>query len=363
MSIASELSQLNTNKTNIKAAIVGKNPTVSPTDNLSQWPTSIGSIVELKGETKTITPTTSQQTINPSSGKNGITQITVNPVTSSIDANIVSGNIKDGVSILGVTGSYEGSGSGLQGYTLTIVDEGGGVYDHVSIVAYHSDGTSETHYGSGTINNVSYIYAPVNSDHESCWNTGTLYSGYYYILLMQDTTVKYQSACFLKGTMITLSNGIEKPIEDITFDDELLVWNFDNGCLSKAKPIWIKKPEINDYWFLNKYKSGKVLKTTGKSETGWGHRTFDLNKNKFIYTTESVSDNIFTLDGIDTHMSCERIEEPCEYYNIITERHFNLFANRILTSCSLNNLYPIKDMKYVKDGRKLRDISDYKDIP
>ena len=44
MSIASELSQLNTNKTNIKAAIAGKNPTVSPTDNLSQWPTSIGSI-------------------------------------------------------------------------------------------------------------------------------------------------------------------------------------------------------------------------------------------------------------------------------------------------------------------------------
>ena len=163
MSIASELSQLNTNKTNIKAAIVGKNPTVSPTDNLSQWPTSIGSIVELKGETKTVTPTTSQQTINPSSGKNGITQITVNPVTSSIDANIIAGNIKKDVSILGVTGDYEGSGGGgLQGYTLTIIADDNSNGPDISIVAYHPDGTSETYVGgSGTINNVSYIYAPI----------------------------------------------------------------------------------------------------------------------------------------------------------------------------------------------------------
>jgi len=97
MSIASEISQLNTNKTNIKAAIVGKNPTVSPTDNLSQWPTSIGSIVELKGETKSASPSTSQQIIIPSTGKNGITQMTILPVTSSIDANIVAGNIKKDV--------------------------------------------------------------------------------------------------------------------------------------------------------------------------------------------------------------------------------------------------------------------------
>lgn len=168
--------------------------------------------------------------------------------------------------------------------------------------------------------------------------------------------------CLLRGTKVTLSNGSEKPIENITFDDELLVWDFDNGCYASAKPIWIKKKEILDYYFVNKYKSGKELLTTGQSETGWGHRTFDMNKSKFIYTTESVSDNIFTLDGADMHMSCTRVDEPCEFYNIITKRHINLFANRILTSCSLNNLYPIKDMKFVKDDRKLRYISDYKDI-
>lgn len=67
-----------------------------------------GSAVELQGETKTVTPTTSQQTITPSSGKNGITEVTVEAVDNTIDSNITSGNIKSGVTILGVSGTYEG---------------------------------------------------------------------------------------------------------------------------------------------------------------------------------------------------------------------------------------------------------------
>lgn len=58
-----------------------------------------------------ITPTTSQQTITAPSGVDGYSPITVNAVTSSIDANITAGNIKNGVSILGVTGTYSGGGS------------------------------------------------------------------------------------------------------------------------------------------------------------------------------------------------------------------------------------------------------------
>ena len=44
--------------------------------------------------------------ILPSSGKNGITKINQTIVDSSIDSNITSDNIKQGVSILGVTGDY-----------------------------------------------------------------------------------------------------------------------------------------------------------------------------------------------------------------------------------------------------------------
>lgn len=67
-----------------------------------------GSVIELIGQEKTITPTTQEQIITPDTNYNAITKLTINPVTSSIDSNIVPENIKNGVTILGVTGTYTG---------------------------------------------------------------------------------------------------------------------------------------------------------------------------------------------------------------------------------------------------------------
>ena len=54
-----------------------------------------------------VTPTTSEQEITASSGKT-LRKVTVAAVTAAIDSDIVAENIKDGVDILGVTGSYTG---------------------------------------------------------------------------------------------------------------------------------------------------------------------------------------------------------------------------------------------------------------
>lgn len=57
-------------------------------------------------ESLSITPSTSQQLIYPTSPHNGFDEVNVDAVTSSIDANIQASNIKDGVTILGVTGNF-----------------------------------------------------------------------------------------------------------------------------------------------------------------------------------------------------------------------------------------------------------------
>nr|DAO94738.1 MAG TPA: tail protein [Caudoviricetes sp.] len=63
-----------------------------------------------KLQTKTVTPSASTQTVKPDSGYDGLSQVTVNG-----NSNLVAGNIKSGVSIFGVTGTYTGSGSSTSG--------------------------------------------------------------------------------------------------------------------------------------------------------------------------------------------------------------------------------------------------------
>lgn len=55
-------------------------------------------------QSKNATPTTSQQVITADTGYE-LAQVTIAGVTSSIDANIAAGNIKSGVTILGVEGT------------------------------------------------------------------------------------------------------------------------------------------------------------------------------------------------------------------------------------------------------------------
>ena len=76
--------------------------------NIKQGETILGvqgSVVELNGETVNVSPSTSQQVIEPTAPKNAITRATVAPVTSAIDSNIQPGNIKEGVTILETTGT------------------------------------------------------------------------------------------------------------------------------------------------------------------------------------------------------------------------------------------------------------------
>ena len=75
-------------------------------DSIRNLPDASGTIEPTLQE-KTITPTTSSQTITPDETYDGLSSVIVEAVTSSIDSNITSSNIKSGISILGVEGSLE----------------------------------------------------------------------------------------------------------------------------------------------------------------------------------------------------------------------------------------------------------------
>ena len=179
------------------------------------------------------------------------------------------------------------------------------------------------------------------------------------VVLTGDTTVTIvYEYCFLAGTKITLADGTQKAVEDVTYDDTLLVWNFDEGKLDAAKPIWMNIPSYANRYFETTTSSGKKIKTVGPH----GHRFFSTDTRTWIYADEIMGHSIYTEDGIEEVVSSTRHEcEPTLFYNLITDKHINCFADRALAGCSLENgLCPVdENMRFVDDGRKKRTLEEF----
>lgn len=166
--------------------------------------------------------------------------------------------------------------------------------------------------------------------------------------------------CFVEGTMVTLSSGDQKPIEQVTYDDSLLVWNFDEGKFDESKPLWICNPFYLPNHRMMKFSDGSKLSV---ASFDIGHRIFNMQSNRFTnlnspetpFGTETLTDSGKTVALIGD----ELILKKCRFYNIITHKHINIFANGLLTSCKLNNIYNIENMKYIKDERRLRGIEEF----
>lgn len=151
----------------------------------------------------------------------------------------------------------------------------------------------------------------------------------------------------------------KKKISEVDYDDEILCWDFDNGEFAIAKPIWIKKCEQTNKYNLLKFSDGSTLETINQ------HRIFNVEKGMFTYPMSDdtpIGTTTFNSKGEYVKLvSKEVVEKPIDYYNVMTEYHINLFANDILTSCRLSNMYKVKDMKYVCNKKRNNgyDLSKY----
>jgi len=165
--------------------------------------------------------------------------------------------------------------------------------------------------------------------------------------------------CLVAGTLMSLSNGTQKKIEDVTYDDVLSVWNFDLGELSEARPLWVKSKQTAADYTLVKFSDGTELKTVG-------HHLFNKQAGEFTrITTDDTPVGTITVNeqGEEiTIVSKELIKDTVDYYNIWTQYHLNAYANGVLTGNRYCNIYPVVNMKYVKDDRALRSAEEFVSI-
>jgi len=121
MTIASEIQRIKNNIASAYTACVNKGATLPNKQDSANLANCINNIEvgsNIETEEITITPTKNVQVKTPT--KDGFSKVTVNAVNSSIDSNITSNNIKNGVSILGVTGNL----TELIGQTKTVTSNG-----------------------------------------------------------------------------------------------------------------------------------------------------------------------------------------------------------------------------------------------
>lgn len=123
---------------NANTAITAKKGTAAA--NLNGLPEAIGGIPDSDPELqdKTVTPTGKTFTVNYDSGFDGLRSVTI-----AGDSDLVPENIAEGVTIYGVTGTFEGGGNAIPKPYATYIEEAKAVYtgDYVNVIYAEGYGT------------------------------------------------------------------------------------------------------------------------------------------------------------------------------------------------------------------------------
>ena len=177
----------------------------------------------------------------------------------------------------------------------------------------------------------------------------------------------FKESCIAAGTLITLADGTQKKVEDLTMDDVLLVFNHETGEYEAAGIIFIENDGYDYYNVINlTFSNGTTTKII------YEHALFDLTLNKYVYITEeNCTDFVgheFALQSGDTF---ERVtltdayvaEEYTGCYSLVTVYHLNYFIDGLFSIpggiTGLFNIFEYGD-DLVYDQEKMQaDIEKY----
>ena len=192
------------------------------------------------------------------------------------------------------------------------------------------------------------------------------------IVQAEDAEKPKKKSCLTPDTLIMLADGSEKRVDGLEAGDRLLVWDFDNGCLTEA-PLT---------FFHAVREEAPVLRVSFSDGTSVGiveeHAFFDLTDRQFVTIStveqeEYLKGHSFAklTDGQITEVTLTGIAEDgavMDYYSPVTEAHFNCFANGMLNISGfmegLYNVFALEEdaLKY-DAGQKAEELQLVGELP
>lgn len=149
---------------------------------------------------------------------------------------------------------------------------------------------------------------------------------------------KDSGTCIAEGTLITLADGRQVPVESLTGNESLLVWNLYTGAFDTAPILFIDKDASAAYKVINlAFSDGTGLKVISE------HGLWDYNLNRYVYLDEDAAQyighwfNKQTTDG--NVMTSSRVQltgvtvawEETAAYSPVTYGHLCYYVNGMLS--------------------------------
>lgn len=149
--------------------------------------------------------------------------------------------------------------------------------------------------------------------------------------LTQNTTLTYDNSCLTADMMVTLADGSEKQICDLTSDDTYVAYDLATGDLVTAPAKYFDAVNGHSGKFAGQYQKytfedGTVIKEVHK------HRFLNLTRMEFIYLCHwSIGDRIYKMDGTTPALvSREIVTGTVEHFTVTTEKYHNGFVQGCL---------------------------------
>ena len=193
---------------------------------------------------------------------------------------------------------------------------------------------------------------------------------YYYYIGYHAPKQSYTS-CVTPDTLVTLANGTQKRIDEVTYADQLLVWNFYTGKYDVASAsILMNHGASNVNVTTLNFSDGTSINTIN------GHGFFDVATNEFVLIDEfNAADYIghsFVRQDGDGYSTVELVsysveEQYTEVWSILTSEYYNCVLEGMwtVTAAEVDNspewLMPYvvgEDMKY-DEAMMQADIEEY----